>query len=94
VKRIVERYRRRIDRLDRRVARLLSKRFQQVLRIGRAKQEHNVEVTDRRREIEVLDRIGSVVKDERARRFVHSIYGRIFEESSRIQREEQEWTGK
>jgi len=89
----MDRYRKRIDRIDRRVARLLERRLDQVLLIGIEKKKSNIDVSDKTRETSVLRNVGSVVKDEQAGRFVQLIYGRIFEASSRAQ-EEADWTGK
>ena len=94
MKRSIEVHRKRIDLIDRRIARLLTKRFRHILCIGRVKRETDMEVTDAAREHEVLERIGSLVKDEHARRFVCSIYSSVFDESSRVQREEGNWTGR
>ena len=88
----IERHRRKIDRLDRRVAKLLAKRFRQVVRIGRVKRENKTDVRDITREGEVLERIDSVVDDGRARIFVRNVFRGIIEESSRVQREGDDWT--
>ena len=79
VKKEIGRYRRRIDRVDRRVARLLAKRFLTVVRIGRMKRESNSEVRDEARENEVLGRINAVVEGEDARRYVRTIFGGIID---------------
>ncbi len=89
----IDRYRKRIDRIDRRVARLLERRLGQVLLIGIEKKKSNTEVSDKLRETAVRRNVESIVKDEKAGRFVQSIYDRIFEASSRAQ-EEADWTGK
>lgn len=88
----IERHRRKIDRLDRRVAKLLAKRFRQAVRIGRVKRENKIDVRDKTREGEVLERIDSVVDDGCARRFVRNVFRGIIEESSRVQREGEDWT--
>jgi chorismate mutase/prephenate dehydratase len=93
VKNGIERYRRKIDRLDRRVAKLLAKRLEQVVHIGRVKRENEIDVRDKTREGEVLERIDSVVDDGYARRFVRKVFRGIIEESSRVQREGDDWTG-
>ena len=89
----MDRYRNRIDRIDRKISRLLSRRLVQVLRIGAEKKKNSIGVSDVMREKEVLRNVGSVVEGEQAGRFIQSIYGRIFEASSRAQ-EEADWTGK
>jgi chorismate mutase len=94
VKSGIERQRRKIDRLDRRVANLLAKRFRQVVRIGRVKRENKIDVRDKTREDEVLVHIDSVVDDGCARRFVRNVFRGIIEESSRAQREDEDWTEK
>lgn len=88
----IERHRKKIDRLDRRVAKLLAKRFRQAVLIGRVKSENKIDVRDKTREGEVLERIDSVVDDGCARRFVRNVFRRIIEESSRVQREGEDWT--
>jgi chorismate mutase len=89
----MDRYRKKIDRIDRRVARLLERRLGQVLLIGIEKKKNNIDVSDKQRETAVLRNVAAALKDEQAGRFVQLIYGRIFEASSRAQKEAN-WTGK
>ena len=88
----IDRHRRRIDRIDRRISRLLAKRLGYVLKIGTEKKKKDIAVSDRERERAVLRNVESAVKGGREAQYVRSVYDRIFEESSR--QEEAKWTGK
>ena len=82
----LHRYRKRVDRIDRRLAKLLARRYREVLLIGRLKQGAHRDVIDREREDEVLKRVLRLAKGEEQKEYIRSIYRLIFKESSNIQR--------
>ncbi|UCB44538.1 MAG: chorismate mutase [Spirochaetota bacterium] len=83
----LQKLRRRIDRIDRRLVKLLARRYKEVCLIGRLKREANRDVVDPEREEDVLKRVLRLVKEEEQSEYIRSIYLSIFKESSNIQRE-------
>ena len=83
----LQKLRRRIDRIDRRLVKLLARRYKEVRLIGRLKREVNRDVVDPEREEDVLKRVLGLVKEEEQSEYIRSIYRSIFKESSNIQRE-------
>ena len=83
----LQKLRRRIDRIDRRLVKLLARRYEEVFLIGRLKREANRDVVDTEREEDVLKRVLRLVKEEEQSEYIRSIYRSIFKESSNIQRE-------
>ena len=75
----------RIDRLDRRLALLLLKRFQLVGRIGKIKREKGFPVMDGVREEEILKRIEALCPDTRASGLLKLMYADIFKVSYQIE---------
>jgi chorismate mutase len=82
----LKKYRKRVNMIDRRLAKLLARRYKEVLHIGNLKRGEQRDVVDRERENEVLQRVLQVAEDEGQREYIRSIYRVIFEESSDIQR--------
>jgi chorismate mutase len=82
----LQKYRKRVNRIDRRLAKLLARRYREVLLIGNLKRGEQRDVVDRERENEVFKRVLRVADDEGLRGYIRSIYRVIFEESSGIQR--------
>ena len=83
----LQKLRRRIDRIDRKLVKLLARRYKDVRLIGRFKREANRNVVDPVREEDVLRRVLRLVKEEEQSEYIRSIYRSIFKESSNIQRE-------
>jgi chorismate mutase len=77
-------YRRRIDRLDRRVARLLRRRYRLVRAIGLAKLRRGMQVEDPGREQRVLSRVAGAGSGGAAE-YVRGVYRYIIEASRRVQ---------
>jgi chorismate mutase len=82
----LQRYRRRVDRIDGKLARLLVKRYREVRLIGGLKRGAHRDVVDHEREDEVLQRVQRLAKGEEQKKYIRSIYQLIFKESSNIQR--------
>ena len=80
--------RKRIDRIDRRLAGLLAKRYECISKIGQYKLENNISVADPDRESEVLERVTSRIADEGASIFVSRVYSGIFDASRTVEKNE------
>lgn len=78
-------YRRKIDRLDLRVARLLCRRYRLVREIGLIKQRKGVQVADPRRERQVLARVARGTRGRGAADYVRGVYRCIIDASRRVQ---------
>ena len=84
---LLQKYRIRIDRVDRRLMRLLEKRYDLVRAVGMLKRREGVAVVQREREEEILHRISGRVRKGDARDFVLSIYRALFKASYGIEEE-------
>ena len=83
----LKRYRSRIDGIDRRIVRLLKKRYELVQIIGEIKRNEGLAVVQPERENEVLERIGRLVQAREIREFVTSVYRAVFRASYRVEDE-------
>ena len=81
----LRRLRKRIDRLDGRLMRLLLQRARAVERVGILKNKNAVPVADREREQEILERIEKIGTGSGKRDFLRRIYGCIFRASREIE---------
>lgn len=81
----LKRYRSRIDGIDRRIVRLLKKRYELVQIIGEIKRNEGLAVVQPERENEVLERIGRLVQAREIREFVTSVYRAVFRASYRVE---------
>ncbi len=77
--------RRRIDRIDKKLARLLVKRYECVSSIGRYKIEKKMIVADHERETAVLEKATRRIPDENVARFVKQVYSGIFDASRAVE---------
>jgi len=87
VEKRLKRYRSRIDGIDRRIVRLLKKRYELVQIIGEIKRNEGLAVVQPERENEVLERIGRLVQAREIREFVTSVYRAVFRASYRVEDE-------
>lgn len=81
-----KRYRKGIDRIDRRIIALLGKRYGKVLMIGRIKRKEDKSVVDKKREQAIVNRIENLIRDKEKREYVKSVFRAIFKASYRSQR--------
>ena len=79
----VEALRKKIDQIDRSVARLLMLRIETVRKIGKIKKTNNAPALDRKREAQVIN---NVKKSSQNNKFIADIYRRIIEYSRKIQK--------
>ncbi|MFW6139410.1 MAG: chorismate mutase [Spirochaetota bacterium] len=87
----VERYRRKVDKLDRRIINLLRKRYRTVKCIGSEKRKYHKPVKDQERENQIIRKIDTLVPAGKCRKYVKSVYRVIFRAS--CEAEDQSWTG-
>jgi monofunctional chorismate mutase len=85
MQRELPRYRSRIDRLDRRIVRLLKKRLALVTVVGRLKRERGMAVVQPEREGEILTRVTRSVSEKETRDFLTAVYRALFKASYRAE---------
>ena len=73
--------------IDRRIVRMLKKRYQLVRSVGKVKRSRGLEVRQPDREAEVLDRVTGLVEVPEAREFVASVYRAMFKASYLVEDE-------
>ena len=78
-------YRRRIDAIDRKIARLLSSRFNLVEKIKSYKKINKVRITDKKRELDVLSNVKKYSKN-RYKKSINQIFRTIINYSKKIQK--------
>ncbi len=81
----LQRYRDMIDRVDRRVVKLLKKRFNLVKQVGRLKGEQGLGVVQSEREEEIMSRIIRSVSDGELRKYLTAVYRTLFKASYRVE---------
>jgi monofunctional chorismate mutase len=79
------RYRSAINRIDRRVVRLLKKRLTLVKQVGRLKRKLGVAVVQPEREGEILSRVTHSVPERETRDFLTAVYRALFKASYRAE---------
>ena len=85
MEREVLRYRSAIDRIDRRIVRLLKKRLTLVKLVGRLKRERGLAVVQPEREGEILTRVTRSVSEKETRDFLTAVYQALFKASYRAE---------
>lgn len=77
----IEKLRKRVDRVDNRIFKLLVKRYGLVSKIGEQKRQNKLSVIDRDRETNILRRFRILVEDDFLYRYIEKIYRAVFESS-------------
>jgi chorismate mutase len=85
MKKELQRYRSAIDRIDRRIARLLKKRLTLVKLVGRLKRKQGLTVVQPEREGEILTRVTRSVSERGTRDFLTAVYRALFKASYRAE---------
>jgi monofunctional chorismate mutase len=88
VRRQLDTYRKRIDGIDRRIVRLLKRRFDLVRAVGELKREAGLAVVQPEREAEVLGHIAGGTRKQEVREFLTSVYRAVFRASYRVEDEQ------
>jgi chorismate mutase len=81
--------RNKIDRIDTKLMRLLLKRYANVKRIGRIKNNARLPVIDREREQDILRKIKELRTGTGQREFIQKVYDCIFSASYDVEKMEQ-----
>jgi len=84
----IERIRKKIDKVDNRILRLIVKRYFLVKNIGKTKRIANEVVIDKDREKQILDRLIKASGETISNDYLESIYNAIFKASYRIEKED------
>ena len=77
--------RKRIDRLDRQLLRLLNRRAALVVRVGRIKRQRHMPVVDRRREAAVLRQVGWANHGPFSAASIRKIFAEVLRHSRRLE---------
>lgn len=86
--RAMEDWRRRIDKIDRELIRLLNERSQCALEIGRLKRLHNIAIYQPEREREVLENAERANGGPLADTAIRRLFERILDEARSLERQE------
>ncbi|MBI2101544.1 chorismate mutase [Candidatus Woesearchaeota archaeon] len=76
--------RKRIDAIDKNIAKLLLKRFELVNQIGSYKKRNKVKVDDKKREAQVISNIKKISNEHK--KFIMSIFKNIINYSKKLQK--------
>ena len=74
-----------IDNIDGQIVKLLCKRFDVVKNVAEYKRERGIEILQKSREAEVLNKIAAEIKEQAYLEHILQIYGVILETSKRLQ---------
>jgi chorismate mutase len=83
----LKKFRDRIDRIDRKIVRLLTKRYRLVRSIGLLKKSSGIRVVQHEREDEILVKIGKRLNEASIREFIFAVYRSLFKASQRVEEE-------
>jgi chorismate mutase len=81
VKNPIQSYRNRIDRIDRRMVRLLQKRYELVREVGREKGNRGLSIVQPERERQVLEQVTSKIEAGQTRDYIRAVYRALFKAS-------------
>ncbi len=83
----IAKWRKKIDELDLELVKLLNRRSQCAIEIGKLKHTLNIEIYDPRREEEVLDRVWKEANGPLSKEAVKRLFERVIDESRRAERQ-------
>lgn len=84
----LDRYRKTVDQIDRKLLLLFAKRFALVKKIGKQKKEEGLPITDKKREEAVIQKLLMKDKEQGLREtFIKTVWHIIFQESYTAQKE-------
>jgi chorismate mutase len=86
----IKKWRHQIDELDRQLVRILNKRTQCAIEIGRIKAAHEIPVYDPEREAMVAQNAGFASEGPLSRTAVERVFERIMDETRRSERKDRE----
>ena len=80
-------HRKKIDLIDKRLIKLLSKRISIVKKIGKIKKMEKIPIQNEQRENEIIKTIDNYIKKPAISKYIKIIYNSIFEVSKEIEKE-------
>ncbi len=83
-KKLFTHHRKKIDKIDNKIMKLLEKRLESARKIGKYKKKHGIKIIDRKREKEIL--LDRVKKSKLSKDFTKRLFSVIIHESRRVQR--------
>ncbi len=81
---MIEVYRKRIDKIDKKILSLLEERVKVSKDIGKYKRKNKIKIEDLKREKEIVEELGG--KTNLDKKFIQRIYKTIFKFSKKIQK--------
>lgn len=78
-------YRKKIDEIDNKIINLLSKRLDNVQKIGELKQQLGIQIGDNKREKDILERLYKIAGDSLRPGQINLIFNTIFNVAKEIQ---------
>lgn len=82
---LLDESRKKINEIDKEMARLFEERMKAVLGVLKYKKEHNLPVFDEKREIELIERNLSLLEDESLREYYLIFFKGLLESSKKYQ---------
>ena len=79
-------YRKKIDRIDNKIVKLLSRRFSIAQDIGQIKIKSSIDINDNLRESEIIERLSQLPNTTISKEDIHLIYNNIFQISKKMQK--------
>lgn len=84
---MLQKYRKKIDKLDKKLVAILSKRIRIVEQIAEIKQKEGLPILQKEREEEHLhDILTKCNENKSCKSYIHNIFEKIFEESRKMQK--------
>lgn len=79
-------YREKIDIIDSKISKLLSKRYNLVKNIGEYKKNNDLKITNKNREKKVINNVVKNYKDDKLKKYISKIYSNIIIISKSIEK--------
>lgn len=82
----LEKLREKIDFVDREIISLLEERINISIDIGILKKENSMAIFDKKREVEVLEKVHDAITNKNLEKYITDIYRSIIEQSKLVQK--------
>ena len=76
--------RKKLDRIDNKIIKLLEKRFKIAQRVGETKKQNGFEISDKEREKQIVEE--KIKKSQLDKKFIRDFYKLIFKQSKEVQK--------
>ena len=82
----LKKYRKEIDKIDNNLARLLLNRLKVVKKVGDFKKKHKIEIINKNREKEILQKVQNKAKSKKEKDYLNNIFMEIIINSRKAQK--------